>query len=321
PVPGELVHLEGTPTVVGNRLYMGGGAAGVLCVQIDKLSLDGKEMDLPAVRKHIEGKWKELLAKYEADKKKDPEFAVKPNEDQLPKPVPTVLWQAGKEKWHVDAPVAVAGDKVLVASAFLDKEKVGDRALFCLDAKSGKQLWRAPLKLNPWGGPTVAGDLAIVSGSTIGYDPNVLKGAKGEITAIAIADGKEKWNKTLPGGVLACVAVADGKVIACATDGKVRTYNLADGGLGWFYNADKTPIFAAPAVVAGVVYAGDLRGVVHAIDLKTGTAKWKLDLGADPVKAPGMIYGGPVVDNGRIYVATCNLNEANKPTAVVCIGQ
>ncbi|MGE3809429.1 MAG: PQQ-binding-like beta-propeller repeat protein, partial [Gemmataceae bacterium] len=42
PVPGELVHLEGTPTVVGNRLYMGGGAAGVLCVQIDKLSLDGK---------------------------------------------------------------------------------------------------------------------------------------------------------------------------------------------------------------------------------------------------------------------------------------
>ena len=32
PVPGRLVHLEGSPTIVGNRVYLGGGAAGVLCV-------------------------------------------------------------------------------------------------------------------------------------------------------------------------------------------------------------------------------------------------------------------------------------------------
>ena len=52
-----------------------------------------------------------------------------PNEDQLPKPAPVKLWQQGQDKWHVDAPVAVAGDRVIVASAYLDDEKVGERAI------------------------------------------------------------------------------------------------------------------------------------------------------------------------------------------------
>ena len=37
PVPGELVHLEGTPTVAGDKVYIGGGAAGVICVRLDKV--------------------------------------------------------------------------------------------------------------------------------------------------------------------------------------------------------------------------------------------------------------------------------------------
>src|SRR5439155_20718344 len=107
---------------------------GVLCVERDRVTLDGKELDAETIQKALEAKWKELLAKYEEDKKKDPDFAMKPSEEQLPKPAPVKVWQEGAEKWHVDAPVAVINGNVLVSSAFLDKEKVGDRALFCLDA-------------------------------------------------------------------------------------------------------------------------------------------------------------------------------------------
>src|SRR5437016_1464385 len=168
PVPGTLVHLEGSPTVAGGRAYVGGGAAGVLCIDYNRVTLDGKELELAAVQKLLDQKWTELVAKYEVDKKKDPDFAVPPNEDQLPKPLPIKVWQQGQDKWHVDAPVAVVGDSVLVASAYLDKEKVGDRALICLDAKTGDVRWNTPLAFNPWGGPTVAGNLAVVSGSSIG---------------------------------------------------------------------------------------------------------------------------------------------------------
>ena len=35
-----------------------------------------------------------------------------------------------------------------------------------------------------------------------------------------------------------------------------------------------------------------------------------------------MVYGGPLIHGGRLYVVTCNLagTRVNKPTAIVCIG-
>jgi outer membrane protein assembly factor BamB len=322
PVPGKLVHLEGSPTILDGRVYLGGGAAGVMCIDLNRVTLDGKEMDLAAIQKLLETRWKELLAKYEEEKKKDPDFAVPPNEDQLPKPAPVQLWQQGKDKWHVDAPVAVTGDSVLVASAYLDDEKVGERALFSLSAKTGEIRWKAPVQSNPWGGPSVQGDTVIVAGSSIRYDPKLTKGAKGEVVALDLGSGKEKWRKEVPGGVVSCVALSDGLAIATATDGKVRAFNIADGDRRWIYDA-KTALFAPVAVAAGTVYAGDLGGVLHAISLSDGKPKWTLNLGTDAaVKAPGMIYGGPIVHAGKLYFATCNLEGpfARKPTVLVCIG-
>jgi outer membrane protein assembly factor BamB len=274
-------------------------------------------MAVAEVNKLIRAHWKELWAKYEVEKKKDPDFAVPPTEDQVPRAAPVRVWQEGSERWHVDAPVTVVDERVLAGSAYLDKEKVGDRSLLCLDAKTGKIIWRTPLALNPWGGASVSGVTIVVTGSSIGYYPNLLKGANGQVAAYDLTDGKEKWRKPLKAGVVSCAAVADGVAIATATDGKVRAFDLTSGEKRWIYEG-KAPFFAAPAVAVGVVYAGDLQGVVHAIDIKTGQARWTLDL-----QAPGMIYGGPVVHGGRVYVATCNLEgpTAGQPTAVICIGE
>jgi outer membrane protein assembly factor BamB len=321
-VPGKLVHLEGSPTIAGGRVYLGGGAAGVLCLDLERVTLDGKEMSTAAAAKGIEAKRAVLQKKYEQRlAKKDPD-ALPPTDDDLPRPAPRLLWQQGKGKWHVDAPVAVAGERVLAASAYLDEEKQGRRALLCLDAKSGKELWSAPLPLNPWGGPSLAGGLVVVSGSTVGYAPGALAGAKGVLAAFDLG-GKPRWRKDLPGGAVSCAALTKDLAVVTATDGRVRAYDLKSGGLRWFYNAG-APLFAPVALAGEVVYAGDLKGVVHALNVKTGGLRWKLDLGSDPaVAAPGTIYAGPVVAGGRVYVATCNLAgpHAGKPTAVVCIGE
>jgi outer membrane protein assembly factor BamB len=322
PVPGNLVHLEGSPTVADGKVYIGGGAAGVFCVELNRAFLDGKLLELPDIEKLVTKRWKELQAAYDKDKLKN-QFAVPPNEDQLPRGEPKQLWRQGVEKWHVDAPVALVGDRILAASAFLPAEKVGDRAVFCLDAKDGSVRWRLPLDHNPWAGPSVVGKLVVVGTSSIGYDYKELKGAKGEVAAINLDDGKIKWRKPVKGGVLSTVALTNNLAIATATDGKVRTYDLADGTPGWVYDA-KTPFFAPAAVVGDVVYAGDLKGVLHAIELSSGQALWTLDLGTHPdTKAPGMIYGGPIVHGGRVYVATCNLDGANirQTTVIVCIGE
>jgi outer membrane protein assembly factor BamB len=325
-VEGTLVHLEGSPTVADGKVYLGGGAAGVLCVDISRVTLEGKEMTLAATGKRIAEKRAELQKKFEEAKKKGDRFAVPPTDKDLPMPSPLLVWQQGKGKWHVDAPVAVVDGKVLAASAYLDKEKEGQRALFCLDAKTGKELWSAPLAINPWGGPTVGDSLVVVSGSTVSYDPAALKGARGTVAAFDLATGKPRWKKDLPGGVLGCVAMTKDLAVATCTDGKVRAYSLPRGGLRWTWSGGQesaTPFFAPVALGPDTAYAVDLKGVVYAIDLKSGASRWKLDVLADPeVKAPGMVYGGPVLSGRRLYLATSNMvgDHANKATVVVCIG-
>ncbi len=319
-MPGNLIHLEGAPVVAGGKVFMGGGAAGAFCVELDKATLDGKDYDLAEIAKMQTAKWDELNKKYEELKAKKDDFAIPPDDSQLLKFVPKKVWQKGEGKWHVDAPINASGDTLFVPTSYLDKEKVGERALYALKAGTGETVWKAELTYNPWGGATVAGDLVIVPGSSIGYYYKELKGAKGDLTAFDSKTGAQKWRKEVPGGVLGCVAVSDSLVVCTATDGKVRAYKVADGERAWLYDA-KTPFFAPPAVAGGVVYAADLGGTVHAIDLKTGNAKWSFAL-AKEVNAPGMVYGGVTVHGGKLVVATCNLDGpwANKETVLVCIG-
>ena len=318
---GPLMHMEASPTVANGRVYTGGGSAGVLCLDLNMVTLDGKELsvaDVPALQAQH---WRKLQAKYDEDKNKDPDFAIPPTEDKVLRPAPKTVWTQGQKRWHVDAPILMAGDKVIAASAYLDKEKEGDRAVFALDAATGKELWRAPLTHNPWGGPTLAGDTVVVTTSSIAYTTRGLEAAKGEVVALDLASGKQKWKKTVPGGVLGCAAATKDAAVFTATDGKVRAFDLKDGSRKMIYDA-KAPFFAPPAVVGDTAYVADLNGVVHAIDLRTGAAAWTLDLGKDPVKLPGANYGGVTVHGGKLYVATCNLEGpfAKQPTVVVCIG-
>lgn len=322
PMPGDLIHLEGGPTIANSRVYMGTGAGGILCVELNTAILDGKELDLPAIAKLQEQRWKELQAAFEKDKKVNPDTALEPTDDQLYKPAPKKVWQMGAGQWHCDAPVNVIGDKVLAPTSFLNKEKVGERALYCLNAANGSTLWKRELPLNPWGGASVTGDTIIVGGSSVGYYYNEIKGAKGDITALDLATGQEKWRKEIPGGVLGCVAIADGLAVCTATDGKVRAFKLTDGERAWLFDG-KVPMFAPPAIAAGVVYAADLQGTIHALDLKTGLLRWSFSLASAPgVMAPGMVYGGVTIHGGKLFVATANLDGpfARKDTVVVCLG-
>ena len=321
PLPGRLVHLEGAPTIDGGRVYTGGGEAGILCVDLKRMTLDGKDISLAAVRALIDKRWAEMAARYERDRKKDPDFAIPPSDDALPKPAPKLHWQQGKAKWHVDAPVAVAGGRVLAASARIDEDNVGKRSIVCLKAADGSPVWETPLKLNPWAGPTVAGNLVLVGCSSIRFDPGQIKQARGEVVAVNLADGKVKWRRDVPGGLLSPIAVSGGLAVFAATDGKVRAWNAATGRQQWVYEA-ASPFFAGPAIAGGVVYVADLKAVLHAIGLPDGKRRWAFDVaGAPAVQLPGMVFGSPLVHGGRIYLATCNLTgaAAGRPCVVACV--
>lgn len=318
-VPGELVHIEASPSVADGRVFVGGGSAGVICVDLQKVVLDGKEMSIAEAASAVDAKWKAMSDAYEADKKKDPDFAIPPNEASLPRPTPKVIWEKGKGAWHVDAPLLVEGGKVYVASAYLEKEKKGERALICLDAADGKELWKTPLTYNGWGGATKAGELVLVPCSSMRYDPKEIPTSKGEVVALK-ADGSVAWRRETP-AVLATLAVAGDVAVACDVSGQISALSLKDGAPKWTWKAAH-PFFGGAALAGDVVYAADLEGTLHALGMSDGKPKWKLDLGAE-LKAPGLCYASPVVGGGRIYVATSNLEgkHVGGETAVVCVGE
>lgn len=322
-VAGELVHIEAAPSIANGKVVVGSGSGGVICVDLNQVTLNGKDLSAADAEKELDAQWKKMSDAYEVEKKKDPDFAIPPNEAALPKPAPKMVWQAGKGAWHVDAPVLVAGDKVYVASAFLDKEKLGERALICLNAATGAEVWKAPLKYNAWAGATLAGEHVIVPCSTIRYDPKDLGAAKGEVVSIKAADGKVEWRKDFSGAILAtCAAVGDAAII-CDTEGQIRSLDLKTGNQKWAAKCGAA-FFAGPAVAGDAVYAADIDSGVFCVGLADGKARWKLDLGADAaIKAPGMVYGSPVVHGGKLYLGTSNLEgkSAGGDTVIVCIGE
>lgn len=320
-LPGKLVHMEGAPTIDRDRVYIGAGDGGVICVDLKKMTLDGQEADLPAVQKLIEARWAELVTNYEAARKKDPEFALPPSEDALPKAAPKLIWHQGQGKWHVDAAVAVAGDRVLVASSYIEDDKAGKRALLCLNAADGAVQWEAPLTFNPWSGPTVTGNTVLVGCSSIRFDRKLIPGAKGEILALNLENGQVKWRKETPGGILSPIAASNDLALFTATDGVVRAWSVADGAQRWVYPA-ADPFFAGPAIAGEVAYVADLKGRVHAISTTDGKLHWTFDATTDPaVLAPGMFFGSPVVHGGDLYLATCNIEGENpdQPSVVLCL--
>lgn len=321
PVPGQLVHLEGSAAIANGRVLIGGGNAGVICVDPQRLDLDGKQVTAAQAKVVLDARWQQLLAAYEREKKIDPDFAIPPSEDSLPKPKPQLVWQAGAGKWHVDASVAVTHERVIVTSAYLEMEKTGDRAIIGLNLADGGQIWKTALKHNPWAGPTVSGDVVLVGCSSIRLEPRDLSRAQGEVIAVSITDGLVKWRREIPAGVVSSIAVADGIAVFAGTDGCVRGWDVDSGQERW-KSDPAAPFFASPAIAGGMVYVADLKGLVQGLNLSDGKRIWSLDLAAESaVKAPGMVYGGPVIASGRLYVATCNLESPTRgATVVVCIG-
>jgi outer membrane protein assembly factor BamB len=329
PLAGELVHLEGSPIIAGNRLFIGGGNAGVLAVDFAHATIDGREHTLEEIDAVVERRWQEMQSQYEEDKRRDPDLAFPPNPDSLPKAKPKTLWNVGKGRWHVDATVCLAGDRLLVGSAYLDAEQQGERAVICLQAADGKVLWKTPVKYNPWAAPVVVNSFVLIAGSSVRLDPKQVTAASGEVAALDLQSGEIKWRRELPAGVVSrgAIARAGGSensdlVIYTATDGKVRGFNVRNGDQIWAYDSGN-PLFAGAVVAGDTVYAADLKAVVHALSVSDGARHWTLDLAREPaVQTPGMVYGTPLALDGRLYVATCNLSggEARRLGAVVCLG-
>ncbi len=116
------------------------------------------------------------------------------------------------------------------------------------------------------------------------------------------------WSVPLGFSVESSPAVVGGFVYATALPGVLVKLDLETGTEAWRYQPGATEAEnegfeedrfgeSSPAVSGGLVFVGDLLGVLHAVDTETGTVRWTFATGAE-------IKSSPVVESGVVLVGS-----------------
>jgi outer membrane protein assembly factor BamB len=218
--------------------------------------------------------------------------------------MPTLWGLLGKAN-TVDPPQGMGGGvaydagKIFVTSGF--------GVVICMDAKTGRDIWRHDLGMPIVNAPVVNGGRLYVST----HDNHFY--------ALAEADGRQLWENqgiTESAGILASTnaAVAGETVIAPYTSGEVFALRAQNGQVGWSDVLSRTghvtalsqldDIAGRPVIDRGVVYAISQSGLMAAFSVNTGERLWTREIAGiqTPWAAGDYVY---VLDiNARLICLT-----------------
>jgi len=157
--------------------------------------------------------------------------------------------------------------------------------LFCVDAETGKEIWKFEM-----GG-------AISVGPAIG-EGKVFAGQQGGERFFYCVDadtGELVWKQTVPGGwVWGSAAYDDGMVYVPTVSGYCVCLDAKTGHIVWMYPTAKG-VPAEPAIDGDLVYFGSWSRSLYAFNKKTGEIVWKEN-------GVGLDSGTLIAAEGKIYL-------------------
>ena len=106
-------------------------------------------------------------------------------------------------------------------------------------------------------------------------------------------------------------ALADGKVFAAATDGKIIAIDAASGKNVWTTTVD-ADISAGVGADAGTVAVASAKGTLFAFDAATGKERWKIRLSTEVLSAPAVGSGVVVVRSMDNKIAAYDVESGNR---------
>ena len=162
-----------------------------------------------------------------------------------------------------------------------------DGHLYGLDAKTGRQRWKAQTQGQVHATPAVQDGLAFIAGCDSIF------------RAIRVTDGREMFQ--IPSGAYTGASpVLDGDRAYFGTfEFEVLALDLKRRRIAWRYApADaRFPFYSSAALANGRVIVGGRDKVVHALDTATGKPAWTFTTRA-------RVDSSPVVAGGRIYIGS-----------------
>jgi len=217
-----------------------------------------------------------------------------------------------------------------------DTHEPGKSEYVCLDAETGKLLWKLPIQIgSPSPGQCVAfGNLYLIpnriklapyAAGARGYDPldevwcissepKDWTNFRGDPENSAHGSGPTnlalKWKYQTGGGVTSSPSIADGVVYVGSLDKNIYALDADTGSKIWNFTTGYR-VRSSPAVVDGTVITGADDGNVYGLDAKDGTQLWKTPAGGITLhssSATPSIRSSPTVVGGKVYVGSLDNN-------------
>jgi outer membrane protein assembly factor BamB len=180
---------------------------------------------------------------------------------------------------HVDSNPLIFQGRVYGGSG--TSEKSHNNRLFCLDLKSGQEVWTEKTEYSAWGSPASAGNTVLFTtgNGTFSFDRKPIAGL---LLCRDAATGKPVWDRALPNSLVAKPAVDRYQVYVGCKDGNLYAIDRQTGEVVWNKTL-QAPVLAAPTVdvhpemkTGEVLYAIGSTGVLEALSPNDGSTYWAI---------------------------------------------
>jgi len=204
--------------------------------------------------------------------------------------------QTGMAKWTFKAEGEIisspncASDRVLFGS--------WDGLLYCLNAGDGKLVWKFETEGRVHGTPGVAGDNVLVAG------------CDEQLHIVRLADGSAAGTVNMGSFSGASAAVVGPHVFVGTFGNQVLGIDWSRRQIVWTYEnpEQQFPFYSSAAVTGDLAVIGGRDKLVHALDSKTGKARWvfatKGRVDASPVIVGPRVFAGSM--DGSLYALDLN---------------
>lgn len=116
----------------------------------------------------------------------------------------------------------------------------------------------------------------------------------GEIRALSLATGKEKWVTRTGTAIFSSPAIAGDKVVLGSADGHIYCVKLANGKVQWQFKTGAA-VLGSPLIHHGIVYIGGSDNNVRAINLDSGKELWAFNGLSGPVMSKPLLHDGKLI--------------------------